>query len=292
MNKVLIVIVGTLLMLSCSAPEADFVAQFASGAETPENIKFTNSSANCDAYTWNFGDGNISTEVNPTHSFKRFGDLMVVLEGKKGNSIDRDTQYINIPEPPRKKVKIETELGDMVLELYNSTPLHRDNFLKLIEEGFYDGLLFHRVIRGFMVQGGDPDSRNAPAGQQLGMGGTGYTIPAEIVEPHYKGALAAARKGDQINPQKESSGSQFYIVHGKTYSPIELGNLGGQSGIVFSEEQVANYGIKGGAPFLDTEYSVFGQILEGIDVVDKIAVVETNSDRPVEDITMKVTIID
>lgn len=286
------VLVGLILMLSCSSPEAKFIAQFADGEDTPEVIAFTNNSVNCEAYTWSFGDGQTSSEENPTHSFERFGNLMVVLEGKKGSSVDRDTQYINIPEPPRKKVKIETELGDMVLELYNSTPLHRDNFIKLVKEGFYDGLLFHRIIKGFMIQGGDPDSRNAPAGQQLGMGGTGYTIPAEIAEPHYKGALAAARKGDQINPGKESSGSQFYIVHGKTYSPIELGNLGGQSGIVFSEEQVANYGIKGGAPFLDTQYSVFGQILEGVDVIDKIAVVETNSDRPLEDITMKVTIIE
>ncbi|MDR1878097.1 MAG: peptidylprolyl isomerase [Bacteroidales bacterium] len=155
-------------------------------------------------------------------------------------------------------VLLKTNMGDMKIKLYNETPLHRDNFVKLVKEKYYDGLLFHRVIPNFMIQGGDPDSRNAPAGKRLGMGGPGYTIPAEIVPQftHKKGALAAARMGDQVNPKKESSGSQFYIVHNNN-----------------------------GTPHLDGAYTVFGEIIEGMDIIDKIAMVKTDAaDRPTEDV--------
>ena len=198
-------------------------------------------------------------------------------------------------EGKRQKVKISTKYGDMIVELYNGTPLHRDNFIKLVKEGYYDGTLFHRVIKDFMIQGGDPDSKNAKPGQRLGMGGPGYTIPAEIKPEYYhkKGAVAAARKGDQMNPEKRSSGSQFYIVEGKKYTPVELNNMAKRNDAHYTAEQIHTYQTVGGTPFLDNEYTVFGQVVEGLDVIDKIASVKTGAgNRPVEDIVMNVTLID
>lgn len=193
------------------------------------------------------------------------------------------------------KVAISTPHGEIIIELFDETPLHRDNFLRLAEEGVYDGTLFHRVINAFMIQGGDPDSKNAQPGQQLGMGGPGYTIPAEFVEGKYheKGAVAAARQGDQVNPQKESSGSQFYIVQGRVFSHDELGILEQRSGRTLTDEQKRIYTTTGGTPHLDGEYTVFGRVVEGLDVVDKIAATETDrSSRPIEDIAISVRVLD
>lgn len=287
MNRLLILCCSVMLIVSCSKPEAGFVANLASPDGPKDNISFTNKSVNCESYVWNFGDGQISTEENPTHKFTRFGNLQIVLEGKSGGSINRDTQYINIPEPPRKKVKIETDMGDMVVELFNTTPLHRDNFIKLAESNFYEGLLFHRVMDGFMIQGGDPVSRNATPEQRLGMGDPGYVIPAEYGELHYKGRLAAARKPTD----SESNGSQFYLVEGKQYSSIELMNVASQYKLSYTEAQKKSYAEIGGTPFLDQQYTVFGQVIEGIEVIDKITQVAVRSDnRPLEDIKMKVSI--
>lgn len=187
------------------------------------------------------------------------------------------------------RVRIETSMGDMVVELYESTPQHKENFLKLVEESFYDSLLFHRVIRGFMVQGGDPKSRNASPTAQLGAGGPGYTIPAEIGAPHFKGTLAAARQGDMVNPNRESSGSQFYIVHGSPVSDQMLDNIEKQFGYKYNEAQRQKYQELGGTPQLDGQYTVFGEVVEGMDVIDKIANVRTRQgDRPVEDVWMKI----
>ena len=248
---------------------------------------------------------------------------------------------------PTKKVLIKTSYGNMKVRLYDETPQHRDNFLKLVEESFYDSLLFHRVIEGFMIQGGDPESRQAPAQKRLGNGGPGYTIPAEIVYPQYfhkKGVLAAARQGDQVNPEKRSSGSQFYIVQGKTFSEEGLDSLatslgerklqgkmfelitpfqdslmrmqtrGDQEGfqalIAKIREEAQNslkdeapasipqelreaYTSVGGVPFLDQGYTVFGEVEEGLDVIDKIAAVETDSyDRPLQNVTLSMEIIE
>ena len=187
---------------------------------------------------------------------------------------------------------ISTEYGDMKVKLYNSTPLHRDNFIKLAEEGFYDGTLFHRVIAGFMIQGGDPNSIGAPAGRQLGMGGPGYTIPAEIGALHMKGALAAARTN---NPEKASSGSQFYIVHGKPVTDAELDRKQQSSGMTYSPAQRDLYKELGGALSLDNDYTVFGEVVEGFDVIDKIAAVVVDpsaGNRPNADVAMTVKIID
>ncbi|MEI7983648.1 MAG: peptidylprolyl isomerase [Bacteroidota bacterium] len=186
------------------------------------------------------------------------------------------------------KFVIHTDLGDMKGMLYNETPKHRDNFVKLAKSGFFDGLLFHRVINGFMIQGGDPESKNAKPGQRLGSGGPGYTVPAEFNTQfiHKKGALSAARQADQVNPTKASSGSQFYVVQGKKMSAAQLGSN-------YTEEQKKIYETIGGTPFLDGQYTVFGEITEGLDVIDKIAAVQKDAnDRPVTDIKMTVKIIE
>lgn len=190
-------------------------------------------------------------------------------------------------------VMIETEYGNMKAKLYNDTPQHRDNFVKLVKEGFYDDLLFHRVITGFMIQGGDPNSKDAPANTPLGSGGPGYQIPAEIGHYHFKGALAAARTGDQVNPEKKSSGSQFYIVQGTPQSEGALNSVAQQRGITYSNEDIERYKTTGGTPMLDNEYSVFGEVVEGLDVIDKIAAAQTaRGDRPVEDVKMKIKLVD
>ncbi len=193
---------------------------------------------------------------------------------------------------PHTYATIETEMGTIKVKLYNTTPQHRDNFIKLANEGFYDDLLFHRVIDGFMIQGGDPDSKNALPDKVLGFGGPGYEIPAEIdgVHYHFKGALAAARNN---NPEKRSSGSQFYIVHGKPVDDNFLDRIEQQKGIQYTEEQRAMYKELGGTPILDNDYTVFGEVVEGLDVVDQIAAVEVGrSNRPTKDLKMKVSVGD
>ncbi len=189
--------------------------------------------------------------------------------------------------------EIETDYGNIKVKLYNDTPLHRDNFIKLAEEGFYDGLLFHRVMGGFMIQGGDPDSKTAQPGQRLGAGGLGYLVDAEIGHIHTKGALAAARTGGPQNPEKKSSSCQYYIVQGKPVTAAQLDMMEQQKGIKYNEAQRKKYLEEGGAPFLDMDYTVYGEVVEGLDVVDKIAAVKTApGDRPIEDVRMKVRIID
>jgi len=185
-------------------------------------------------------------------------------------------------------VTIETDLGDMKFKLYNSTPQHRDNFIKLAKEGYYDDLLFHRVISGFMAQGGDPNSKDAGPGVRLGTGGPGYKVPAEIGAPHFKGTLAAARDG---NPQKASSGSQFYIVQGSKVTDRQIKGVEQKWGITYSDAQKEKYKTLGGTIGLDMDYTVFGEIVEGMEVIDKLCTVEKNGDnRPIEDIKMKVKV--
>ena len=247
----------------------------------------------------------------------------------------------------RTQVKFETTLGDIVVELYNETPKHRDNFIKLAKEGMYVSTLFHRVIRQFMIQAGDPDSKTANDTAQLGGGDVGYTIPAEFVPKyfHKKGALAAARMGDDVNPERESSGCQFYIVTGRKFSESQLLNMEGQkhnarideifnelarkhmkeiykmrkandeAGLMalqdtleaqataqykkeekfkFTPEQIAAYTTVGGAPHLDGAYTVFGQVVDGMEAVDKIEGTKTGrADRPVENVRiLKATVIE
>ncbi|MCX6290655.1 MAG: peptidylprolyl isomerase [Bacteroidetes bacterium] len=189
------------------------------------------------------------------------------------------------------KVLISTEFGDMTVKLYNSTPKHRDNFVKLVQQGFYDSLLFHRVIRNFMIQGGDPQSKNASPGVMLGNGDVGYTIPAEFVDTifHKKGALCAARTD---NPEKASSGCQFYIVQGQVLSNEQLNMFEMQRGMKLSAKQREIMTTIGGTPFLDQNYTVYGEVINGLDVIDKIAAVKTApGDRPVQDVRMKMKLI-
>lgn len=243
-------------------------------------------------------------------------------------------------------IKISTTLGDITVRLYDETPLHRDNFLKLVEEGYYNGTIFHRIIRDFMIQGGDPESRTPQAGAQYGTGGPGYTIPAEIQPDliHKRGALAAARLGDEINPNRESSGSQFYIVWGQVYKEGQLGQLNkqlqqqaeqqvfnnlvqqhrqqvmtlrknrdqeglmelqndliAQTKAILQEKgntgltalQKETYKTTGGTPHLDGQYTVFGEVVEGLDIVEKIQSCQTGrGDRPQQDIFMNISVVE
>jgi cyclophilin family peptidyl-prolyl cis-trans isomerase len=189
------------------------------------------------------------------------------------------------------RVKISTDFGDMVLRLYNKTPKHRDNFIKLVNDHFYDSLLFHRVINGFMIQGGDPQSKHAPQGQMLGNGDVGYTIPAEFDSTlyHKKGALCAARTN---NPEKASSGCQFYIVQGKKSSDGELDNMQAGRNTRYTSAQRMTYKMNGGTPQLDMNYTVFGEVESGMEVIDKIALSQTDgNNRPVTDVRMRMEVL-
>jgi cyclophilin family peptidyl-prolyl cis-trans isomerase len=211
----------------------------------------------------------------------------------------------------KETVLIESPYGNMKIKLYEETPLHKQNFLKLVKEGFYDSLLFHRVINQFMIQGGDPLSRRAKPGDSLGHGDNGYMIPAEFNEKllHKKGVIAAARENDDINPHQASSGCQFYIVMGKVRSSEDMKKyearitkarranaprLGIEDSIPdfkFTKKQWEYYTSTPGTPHLDGSYTVFGEVVEGIEVIDKIAAVKTDKrDRPLEDVRMKIKV--
>ena len=200
----------------------------------------------------------------------------------------------------KKDVILLTNMGNITIRLSDSTPLHRYNFLKLVKQGFYDSVLFHRVIKNFMIQSGDPNSKNAPAGQPLGNGSPGYTIPSEFRATlfHKKGVIAAARQSDDVNPMKESSGSQFYITQGKIFTDagldsVETYRLNGRK---IPQDQREVYKTIGGTPHLDQNYTVFGEVVKGLDVVDKIAAVATSKaqdrDRPLENVMIiKATLV-
>lgn len=191
-------------------------------------------------------------------------------------------------------VMISTNYGDMVVKLYNETPNHRDNFVKLVREGFYDSLLFHRVIQDFMIQGGDKNSKHASKGQPLGDGSLNYTVPAEFVDTliHKKGALAAARQGDMVNPTKASSSCQFYIVQGQVWDKETLDRYAKARRVTLSQQQIETYTSVGGTPHLDGEYTVFGEVVSGMDVIDKIAAVARDGmDRPVDDVRFSAKVL-
>ena len=282
--------VFALLFSSCGAPLASF--QYGDGQLTaPDAIQFENASKKADEYEWNFGDGTTSKEEQPTHRFRESGNYTVTLKAKKGSKENITKKTIQVEAPKECMVILDTDYGSMYIELFNDTPLHRDNFLKLIEEGYYEDLLFHRVIEGFMLQGGDPNSRNAPQGARLGNGGPDYKVPAEITpnRVHFRGALAAARDN---NPEKASSGSQFYIVQGRKTTEEELKKNAQRNGIRYSKDILAKYVEVGGASQLDNEYTVFGQVIEGLDVIDKIAALEKDkNDRPKENVKMKLSVV-
>ena len=197
------------------------------------------------------------------------------------------------PKEKRHVVRIETNMGKIRVALSDDTPLHSKNFLKLARQGFYDGTLFHRCIKDFMIQGGDPDSRGAEPGKLLGEGAIGYTIPAEICLPywyHWRGALAAAREPDDVNPEMRSSGCQFYIVYGKKQAPADIRKVRPileEKGVELTPYMVDDYVMRGGTPHLDGTYTVFGEVIEGMKVVKKIQEVETDkNDRPLSDVVI------
>ena len=204
---------------------------------------------------------------------------------------------ISCSKPSEPVVRIETTMGNVKIKLFNETPIHRDNFLKLVDSGFYEGVLFHRVIADFMIQFGDPDSKTAAPGDPLGEHDAGYTLPPEILSEayHKRGAVNAAREGNDVNPGRLSSGSQFCLFQGRKFRRTELDSLVERinstwrkdNPLVLSEKQIELYTTVGGAPHLDGEYTVFGEVIEGQDVVDAIAVVATDTlDRPLEDVAI------
>ena len=257
-----------------------------------DTISFSNASEKAVAYTWNFGDGESSTDARPTHRYFSSGDYVVTLTAtnEKGKS-KSTTQIVTVTPPKECLVRIETPMGFMLARLSDATPGHQDNFVKLVEKDYYRDLLFHRVINGFMIQGGDPKSRGASPETRLGSNGPGYQIPADFVDSlaHVNGALAAARTN---NPQKASSGSQFYIVHGKKVTDAQLNKRESAANFRYPSEVREQYLKHGGAPFLDQGYTVFGHIIEGFDVLDKIATTKTRAgDRPEEDVWMRVSLV-
>lgn len=205
------------------------------------------------------------------------------------------TKKLAVKTPPEERIKLTTDSGVILLKLYDKTPLHRDNFIKLVKEHYFDSLLFHRVIKKFMIQGGDPDSKHAKPGDELGNGGPAYTIPAEFDTSlfHKKGVIAAAREGDNVNPAKASSGSQFYIVEGKVFTDAGLDSVETyrlKRKIPIWQREV--YKTIGGTPHLDMNYTVFGEVESGLDVVDKIAATKTDgNNRPLQDIKMQIEVI-
>ena len=293
MKHVLYALAALLTFAACG-PTARFTYAPEQDRTAPSRIKFDNESEKAETYRWDFGDGNTSTEENPTHRYGMSGNYDVSLTAIDGKKEKTTTKTLQIISPLKCLVEIETKFGTMVVELSDATPKHRDNFIKLAEDGFYDGLLFHRVIEGFMVQGGDPVSKNATERTPLGSGGPGYQVDAEFVDSlvHLKGAIAAARTGDRVNPERKSSGSQFYIVQGRPVTEAMLDQFEAQKGIRYTPEQRAAYLENGGTPFLDRDYVVFGRVVEGLDVVDQIARQKTRpGDRPVDDVKMEVRVI-
>jgi cyclophilin family peptidyl-prolyl cis-trans isomerase len=276
------------IFTGCKSPQALFTAEKQDG-HAPATVTFNNLSTKAETYLWDFGDGKSSSELNPSHRYILSGKYNVTLKAIKGKKQHMTSQEIILDPPKQCLVEIQTSAGTLMVRLYDETPLHRDNFIKLAESGFYEGTLFHRVINGFMIQGGDPDSKNAPAGKRLGIGGPGYTVPAEFVDTlvHVKGALAAARQGDAVNPKKESSGSQFYIVQGRPVASNQLDALEMQKRIKYTDASRNILSTQGGTPFLDMDYTVFGQVVKGLDIIDEIAQVKTDgADRPLNDVTI------
>jgi len=294
MRQMLLFGAVVLIMSSCARPLAQFSVDQKS-KEAPSKVYLKNQSKNAQTFQWDFGDGTNSEEENPSHVYNESGNYEVKLRASKNGKMSETTERVFVEAPEACLVTIETEFGNMVIELFNGTPKHRDNFLKLAGESYFDGLLFHRVINGFMIQGGDPNSKNAAPGQPLGTGGPGYTIPAEFTSKyvHIKGALAAARQPDQVNPEKASSGSQFYIVHGRGVSKAALEQVAAQRQIEYSPEQIAAYEKFGGTPHLDMLYTVFGRVIQGMEVIDKIGSQQVAPDnRPVKDVKMKILTIE
>ena len=284
-----------LLLTSCARPVANFTYD-RTEKSAPSKITFQNNSKKADTYEWDFGDGNTTYDASPSYQYFKPGKYTITLKAMKDGKSRTTKKTIEVDTPEKCLEELITPQGNMIILLHGETPLHRDNFLKLAEEGFFDGIIFHRVINGFMIQGGDPNSKNPVPGRAYGTGGPGYNVDAEFVDNlvHIKGALAAARQGDAANPERKSSGSQFYIVQGSKMTDKQLDQLERSKNHKYTSEQRKIYKEQGGTPFLDKDYTVFGQVIHGLEVIDKIASLPTDrskGDRPKEDVTMKVIVI-
>lgn len=268
-------------LISCVSPKAYFDIE-SSEDTVPVRLQMRNMSEHADSCVWDFGNGEKSTELNPEVRYLYSGTYNITLKATKGKkeSLHEYKIYLNAPE--RCLVYLETNYGDLTFELYNETPKHRDNFLRLIHENYYNGIRFHRIIRGFVVQAGDEKTKTHTGSSNYRKE---YTIASEINDDFYhtRGALAMARQPDQVNPEKKSSGTQFYIVHGAPVMSSTLEDYEIEKDMEYPEDIKKMYKNQGGSPQLDKEYTIFGHLIDGFDVLDKIAQVSTDSqDKPKE----------
>ncbi len=268
-------------MFSCARPIAEFAIP-ASSNTAPVELTFDNRSEQAEDYIWRLDEKVVSRESIYSHQFINSGRYIISLEAIKGGKSTTKKQEVIINAPEKCHVLMETSLGNMTFELSEKTQGHLKNFTALIESGYYNGLAFHRVIDGFMVQGGNDNTRKEKKKYDYPA-----TIPHEI-DPtlhHYQGALAAARMPDSVNPEKASSGTQFYIVEGTAQKTKGLNKMAASKLFTYTQEQLDKYIEIGGAPQLDGEYTVFGYLVSGIHVLEKISSVETDkTDKPNEDV--------
>jgi len=271
-----------LIFSQCAKPIVGFVQKSEKNLVVPAKVYFENTSENVTEYSWEI-DGEVhSSDKHLEHTFYDSGKHSVVLIAKEGNKTTRKESVIYVEAPSYCTVLIKTTLGDLVVELNEDAPGHLQNFSELVESGFYEGIFFHRIIDDFMIQGGGNENRNSGRRQT-----DPPTIPHEIntALPHYRGALAAARMPDDMNPEKASNGSQFYIVDGRGLDSDRMQKIQAEKLFDYTEDQIEKYISVGGAPQLDGEYTVFGYMISGFEVLDKIARTDTDKyDKPLEDI--------
>lgn len=267
-------------IISCASPSASFEVGVYEPI-VPVSIMLKNTSEDADSCYWDFGNGFSSSDVHPDVRYMFSGSYTITLKTFRGKKSSVYTEKIHLNAPDKCLINMETNYGHMTFELFNETPVHRDHFLSLIHKGYYEGIHFHRVIRGFVVQAGDEKTRSRKKSHYDIKEGT---LPSEIVEGmyHTRGALAMARQPDQVNPEKKSSSTQFYIVHGGPVSEGTLEDYEIEKDILYPEEIKKLYKNPGGSPQLDKEYTIFGHLIDGYDVLDKIAQASTDTqDKPI-----------
>jgi cyclophilin family peptidyl-prolyl cis-trans isomerase len=281
-------VVSSILLSSCTKVIVDFTMEI-NNNEAPAKYKFENKTSQAERFEWNFGDGLTSNEVSPQHVFIRSGKYEVTLNAFNKSKKKSIKKQILISPPERCLIELKTTEGNMILELSDATPKHREHYLMLADKGIVDSTLFHRVIGGFMIQGGDlgtkPNLTNDQRRENISINKT--KLYPEIVDTliHVKGSLAAARMPDEINPQKLSSPTQFYIVQGSSLNEAMVKKSRGNA---TPSSIIEKYLDKGGSPQLDGEYTVFGKVIQGIEVLDIISNTPTDNDnRPIKEVRIK-----
>lgn len=290
MIRFLIACLGIGGFCSCGGPKAGFTSPD-DQLIAPVTLHFTNESSQAASYFWDCGNGETSDDISPECRYFSSGRYKVTLKAIKGKDTSILSKDISVFPPPDCRIVMVTNYGPVVFRLFNETPLHRDHFIKLAESGFYEGISFHRLIPGFVIQGGDPATKKDQKGTKdnLNIG-----ISAEIHTQafHTKGALAAARTNDEVNPKKESSSSQFYIVLGRPVNDEQLSIFAGQKNVYYNKEISEKYRTLGGTPQLDMEYTVFGEVIGGLENIDAMALVPTDAgDRPKSEIVIEKMIV-